>query len=502
MTSFFTLEPAASNVYGLPRMKAKSGKSCKTYVLDTNVLLHDPNSIYKFEENNVALPVEVLEELDRFKSDPAEKGRNARYIHRQLKQIFASKEASMTKGALLPNGGRLSVVVNPYLNNSAAKSKGLERLASVFPDFSKTDNRILACLVYINDTAPGVAVLVSKDINMLLKAGSLGLRAEDFLNDKVTEKIDDDAFYEEVKVTAHELQRFNSSGEFQLPAKIRKEFGLNDYLFLVTEDGRREPARHMKDGRVRRLTLPSYLAFPGAVPIKPRNLEQQFLVDALTDPDIQMVTCYGKAGTGKTIVTTASALHMIGEGHYDGASISRPIFSLGKELGFLPGDIEAKMTPWLQPYHDALNVIFPPVSGGGFGGDRSRKPKQSKKKQLAAAVSGPPMKPYMKLIEAGLLEIEALSFIRGRSIPRRFFILDEAQQLTPHEVKTVVSRMSEGSKLILIGDPSQIDNPYVDSQSNGLVYARNRLRNTAISAHVKLTKGERSALAELAVTLM
>ncbi|MEX2381497.1 MAG: PhoH family protein [Opitutales bacterium] len=482
----------------------KSSKAPKTYVLDTNVLLHDPDSIYKFEENHVVLPVEVLEELDRFKGDPAEKGRNARYIHRQLKKLFAAKNASMTDGAKLPGGGVLSVLVNPYLNNGDVKSANLRKLTTVFPDLSKIDNRILACLVFLTDKAQGPAILVSKDINMLLKAGSLGLRAEDFLNDKVSEKIGDEApFYEEVKVTVHELQRFASSGGLTLPPVASGGFGINDYLYLVTDEDRRLPARYMGNGVVRRLELPPHLHFPGGEPIKPKNVEQQILIDALLDPAIQLVSCYGKAGTGKTIVTTAAALHLIAEGRYDGASISRPVISLGKEIGFLPGDIQAKMMPWLQPYHDALNVIFPPHPSRALGGTERRKTaKPSRKKTAMAAVNGAPVKPYMKLIEAGLLEIEALTFIRGRSIPRRFFILDEAQQLTPHEVKTVVSRMSEGSKLILIGDPSQIDNPYVDSQSNGLVYARNRLRNTPISAHVKLMKGERSALAELAVTLM
>lgn len=480
----------------------KPPKFPKTFVLDTNVLLHDPDSIFKFEENHVVLPVEVLEELDRFKGDPAEKGRNARYIHRQLKNLFSGRKASMTDGAELPGGGRLAVVVNPYLNNGEVKSRNLHRLATIFPDLGKVDNRILACLVYMTDTSKGPVILVSKDINMLLKAGSLGLRAEDFLNDKVPEKVgDEDAFYDEVQVTVHQLQRFSSSGELSLPGSVKVP-GLNEYLFLVAEEGRRLPARHVGEGQVRRLELPPHLSFPGAMPIKPKNPEQQFLMDALLNPEIQLVTCYGKAGTGKTIVTTASALHLIGEGLYDGASISRPVISLGKEIGFLPGDIQSKMLPWLQPYHDALNVIFPPHPAGALGGGDGRKSKQPKKKTAAAVATGVPTKPYMKLIEAGVLEIEALSFIRGRSIPRRFFILDEAQQLTPHEVKTVVSRMSEGSKLILIGDPSQIDNPYVDSQSNGLVYARNRLRDTPISAHVKLTKGERSALAELAVTLM
>ncbi len=486
----------------------------KAYILDTNVLLHDPQALFKFDEHHVILPVEVLEELDRFKSDPSEKGRNARYVHRELRKLFGDSSASsMIEGADLPNGGKLSVLVNQFLLTTANKKKsgGLKRLTTIFPDMAKMDNRILACAVYVDETAGKPTTLVTKDINMLLKALALNLRAEDYLNDKVNEKFSDEAgFYQSIEVNRHELQRFGSEGSIEFPAERINGMAVNEYALLRDDEGSVFPSRYDGKGAFQRLSVPGHLQAPGGIPIRARNLEQQFLIDALLDPEISLVTCYGKAGTGKTIVSTACALHLIGQQLYDGVSISRPVISMGKDIGYLPGDLNEKMMPWLQPYHDALNVIYPihPEKDPAFADKRvSRRPRKQARKKTASngnSFNGMPVhaKPYLELIESGLLEIEALTFIRGRSIPRRFFILDEAQQLTPHEVKTVVSRMSEGSKIILIGDPTQIDNPYVDSQSNGLVYAKNKLRNQPLASHVKLTKGERSSLAELAVTLM
>jgi PhoH-like ATPase len=256
----------------------------------------------------------------------------------------------------------------------------------------------------------------------------------------------------------------------------------------------------------------------GGIPIRPRNLEQQFFLDALMDDSISLITCFGKAGTGKTLLSTAAALHQTTDEHsrYDGLSISRPVIALGKDIGFLPGSLEEKMKPWLQPYHDALEVLMPskPPKEPQFAAKKVGKKKKKHDDAMAMMTSPqpqhggpgsgslPPMKPYERLIKNGVVEIEALAFIRGRSIARRFFILDEAQQLTPHEVKTVITRISEGSKIVLIGDPAQIDNPYVDARSNGLVYCHNRMKGQGLHAHVKLSKGERSRLAELAADLL
>ena len=288
------------------------------------------------------------------------------------------------------------------------------------------------------------------------------------------------------------------------------DFVLNEYVLLRSDEDKTMPARYVGNGVVRRLRIPDSVKAPGGIPIRARNLEQQFFMDALLDDSISLITCFGKAGTGKTLISTVCAISQVMDpsGPYDGVSISRPVIALGKDIGFLPGTLEEKMQPWLQPYYDALEVLMPskPPKDPQFAAKKVAKQKRRKLNDAPAfepsSHSGGPGKPYDRLINSGVVEIEALCFIRGRSIARRFFILDEAQQLTPHEVKTVITRISEGSKIVLIGDPAQIDNPYVDSRSNGLVYCHNRMKNHAVSAHVKLSKGERSELAELAADLL
>ena len=337
--------------------------------------------------------------------------------------------------------------------------------------------------------------------------------------------VDDEGDYREIEVTIYELQRFASEGEFTLEDETARTLTLNEYVLLRSTEGKTMPARYYGEGRVCRLKIPDWIKAPGGITIRGRNLEQQFFMDALLDDSITLVTCFGKAGTGKTLLSIGCALHQTHDDHsrYDGVSISRPVMALGKDIGFLPGTIEEKMKPWLQPYFDALEVLIPsrPPKEPQFAAKKvSKKHRKGGASALAmsnAALTGAapagngnggsagpnaPMKPYERLIKSGLVEIEALAFIRGRSIARRFFILDEAQQLTPHEVKTVITRISEGSKIVLIGDPAQIDNPYVDSRSNGLVYCHDRMKGQSLAAHVKLTKGERSRLAELAADLL
>jgi PhoH-like ATPase len=395
---------------------------------------------------------------------------------------------------------------------------------AILPDLAKKDNRIIAAALYVKSCYPPPTILVTKDVNVALKARAVGLEAQDYLNDKVAD-VDDEGDYREIEVTIYELQRFASEGEFTLEDETSRTLTLNEYVLLRSTEGKTMPARYYGEGRVCRLKIPDWIKAPGGITIRGRNLEQQFFMDALLDDSITLVTCFGKAGTGKTLLSIGCALHQTHEEHsrYDGVSISRPVMALGKDIGFLPGTIEEKMKPWLQPYFDALEVLIPsrPPKEPQFAAKKvSKKHRKGGASALAmsnAALTGAaptsngnggsagpnaPMKPYERLIKSGLVEIEALAFIRGRSIARRFFILDEAQQLTPHEVKTVITRISEGSKIVLIGDPAQIDNPYVDSRSNGLVYCHDRMKGQSLAAHVKLTKGERSRLAELAADLL
>lgn len=510
------MENIRSAVYHKPQHHV--GAQAKTYVLDTNVLLHDPQSIFKFEDNNLAIPVEVLEELDAIKGEQStERGRNARRVHRILQELLPDSR-SMHEGVKLEGGGTLSVIINRYLVENNWSSPAMQRLRAVLSDFTKKDNRIIASALFVQETFPPPTILVTKDVNVQLKARAVGLEAEDYLNDKVPAAESDTDSYPTVDLDVYGMQRFCSEGEYALEGDWAKKLYLNEYILLRTHEGKTMPGRYAGDGLVRRLRFPEFVKAPGGIPIRPRNLEQQFFLDALMDDSISLITCFGKAGTGKTLLSTAAALHQTTDEHsrYDGLSISRPVIALGKDIGFLPGSLEEKMKPWLQPYHDALEVLMPskPPKEPQFASKKVGKKKKKHDEALAMMTSPqpshgggsggavPPMKPYERLIKSGVVEIEALAFIRGRSIARRFFILDEAQQLTPHEVKTVITRISEGSKIVLIGDPAQIDNPYVDARSNGLVYCHNRMKGQALHAHVKLSKGERSRLAELAADLL
>jgi len=289
-----------------------------------------------------------------------------------------------------------------------------------------------------------------------------------------------------------DLQRFASSGIIEVDGDVRGNVTVNEYVLLSSGEKQTIPARLAPDGSFVRLQIPECLKIPDGQSLKPMNLGQRCLIDALLNPDISLVTCYGHAGTGKTLVAVAAGLHEMFNRRYNGLTVSRPVVAMGDQLGYLPGSLDEKMRPWLQPIHDALDLLMRPSAPLG------PRRKQVKKDGPDSGAK----KPYEVLMDQGILEIEALCYIRGRSIPNRFFILDEAQQLTPQEAKTIVTRMSRGSKLVLVGDPAQIDNPYVDSRSNGLVYTRNRLKGQALAAHVALSRGERSELAEAGAQLM
>ena len=502
-----------------PKPRIRVSAKVKTFVLDTNVLLHDPQAIFHFQENNLVLPVEILEELDAIKTEQStERGRNARRVHRILQELLPDTR-SMHEGVELPNGGTLSIIINPYLADPARRSAAMDRLRAILPDLTKKDNRIIAAALFVQEQFPPPTILVTKDVTMQLKARAVGLESQDYLTDKVPEDVEE-ASYREIPLTIYDIQRFCSEGHFSVGRDAARGLYLNEYVLLRSDEGKTMPARYYGDNVVRRLKLPEFVKAPGGIPIRARNLEQQFFMDALLDDSIQMLTCFGKAGTGKTLLSTACALHQTQDDHsrYDGVSISRPVISLGRDIGFLPGTLDEKMRPWLQPYYDALEVLIPskPPKDPQFAAKKVSKKKHKKHDEhfFSSLNSGstfggqnghshlPLVKPYERLLKSGLVEIEALCFIRGRSIARRFFVLDEAQQLTPHEVKTVITRISEGSKIVLIGDPTQIDNPYVDARSNGLVYCHNRMKGQALAAHVKLTKGERSRLAELAADLL
>ncbi len=489
----------------------------KHYVLDTNVLIHDPQAMFQFEDNVVWIPVEVLEELDRFKSESTTRGANAREVHRRLSERFKTSE-QMKAGVKLENGGQLHVCVNP---NIQFDSKGRMQLVhesaraalvrTIFSDLTLTDNRILASAAYLADTRSPHTILVTKDINMMLKARTLGIEAQDYRTDRVedgdirrTQRRSGSEDYDTLDIPGYTLQAFASQERITLTPG--RTFLPNQYVLLRNEEEPTHgvPARHIADGEFQKLHH-DRINIRGGRTFTAANLGQHFLLDALYDPDLTLVTVYGKAGTGKTLLTVGAALEQVQCGEYEKMLITRVIMPTGRDIGFLPGKMEEKMQPWVQPAFDALEQLL----------GRPRKPEKFEQKKQSArkhaggnfspeapAPNGKSARPYEALMQAGILEVEAIAHIRGRSLPRAIFIVDEAQQLTPHEAKTLVTRVGKGSKIIMIGDLAQIDNPYVDAHTNGLVFTRNRMQGQPFMAHVNLFKGERSEMAEVAANLM
>lgn len=471
--------------FGLKSPKAVG----KHYVLDTNVLLHDPSCLNRFQENHICIPADVLSEMDRFKNEQTERGASARKIHRQLTALFDTEE-KVTSGVETDGGGTVRLVIYDP-NFCERSSENLQHFHRVFPDRDRVDHRILACTLLLQEHVDPPVVLVTKDLNMQLKARAVGIVCEDYLNDKVEIKDAAKNDMVRIEIDPNDLQRFASSGELEVEKEKLEPLHVNQYVLLQAGEKQTMPARLAPSGNFVRLVVPEVLRIPDGHNLKPLNLGQKCFIDALLNPDISIVTCYGQAGTGKTLVAMAAGLHGMFNRDFNGLTVSRPVVAMGESIGYLPGSLEEKMRPWLQPIYDALEFLMSSESQQGPRRKRANKTEEEVNK-----------KPYDDLIAQGVIEVEALAYIRGRSIPNRYFILDEAQQLTPKEAKTVVTRMSEGSKLVMVGDPAQIDHPYVDSRSNGLVYTRQKMRGQAFAAHITLSRGERSELAEAGARLM
>ncbi len=438
----------------------------KYFVLDTNVLLHDPQSLFKFEDNAIIIPITVIEEIDRFKKDMNETGRNARSVSRILDML--REKGSLSTGVAMPGGGLLRV--------DLCEEQALNRMPKDLRD-DKGDNRILAVAVVTKERFPNETVIfVTKDTNLRIKADAIGIVTEDYESDKV----DIQELYagaRSIDLGSDSVDRFYGQGWLEAPQGLYP----NEYATLVDSANPSHTAICRFDPLQAKLIPVRKIPKEGVWSIHPRNREQQFALDALADDSIKLVSLVGKAGTGKTLLAIAAGLQKVAEENvYNRLLVSRPVFPLGKDLGFLPGDIEEKLTPWMQPIFDNVELLI-----SGHESDKRHSNKG-----------------YKELMAMGLLDIEPLTYIRGRSIPNQYLIVDEAQNLTPHEIKTIVTRAGEGTKIVLTGDPYQIDNPYVDSSSNGLSYLVERFKNERISAHVTLTRGERSELAELAANLL
>ncbi len=452
----------------------------KTFVLDTNVLLHSAQSLESFQDNDVALPMAVIEELDKFKKYQDELGRNARQVIRRL-DLLREKgrlgEGVSMEGEGSTATGKLSIV-SVYDVCGDVHDEIVQRFDATLTA-NIPDNRILKVALCLHSKLDNV-IFISKDINLRLKADALGLKVMDFEREKVnfdklftgniTKDVSDEiinGFYQEKTMQPAE--------DLQLCP--------NEFVFFQAEGN----VKHSALGRMHRDGLIHLLESkpePRIWNIIPRNREQRMALDLLMDPAIMLITLVGRAGTGKTLLALAAALELVlHQDMYEKILVSRPIVPMGNDIGFLPGDKDEKLSHWMQPIFDNLDYLM-------HSSDANKKdvPVSSKKTD--------------DLIGNHKIELEALTYIRGRSIPRQFVIVDEAQNLTPHEVKTIISRAGEGTKMVLTGDPHQIDNPYLDSSSNGLTYSVERLKKSNLHGHITLTKSERSELAALAADML
>ena len=438
----------------------------KIYVLDTNVLLHDPNAMFSFQDNDVVIPLVVIEEVDGQKRRQDEVGRHGRLVAHHLDQL--RQQGKLSEGVGLRHGGKLRVQL---------KHESPLHLPQDL-DPSKPDNQVIALTLQLRAENPQTPViLVSKDINVRVKADALNLVAEDYETDKVVLK--DEDLYDgmmTLQLPPEEIETFTRTSVYT-PQNGR--IYCNQFVHFKSLNGTKSSALGRFDAETRQVMA--------LVPIKkeiwgiqPKNLGQRFAFDILLDDRIPLVTMTGQAGTGKTLLALAAGLHKVLDQHrYRRLLVTRPVIPMGKDVGYLPGDKDEKLRPWMQPIYDNLEYLMAGIY----------------KEQMAADM-------IRNIQEKGIFEAEALTYIRGRSIPQQFIIVDEAQNLTPHEVKTIVSRAGEGTKIVLTGDPNQIDHPYLDFRSNGLCYAVEKFKDNPLAGHVTLTKGQRSELAEQAAKLL
>lgn len=441
----------------------------KIKILDTNVFLSDPKALFAFPNEVLVIPISVIEEIDEFKKGLNELGRNAREVLRKIDKLRKRGKISATDdlGIELNNKGRLVIELNHIKDVPAGLT------------LDKVDNRILAvALAYRKEHPKAEVTLISKDANLRIKADAMGLNAVDY---ESTNTKTPDSFYKGYQ-------------EFVLPNESIKEFlkkkkldfaneqGLqpNEYALISSSENESLNAVARYDAKAGQLV--ELMSAGDIFGLEALNTEQMIALDLLLNPAIPLVTVTGKAGTGKTLLAVAAGLHQtVEDTKYRKLLVSRPVFPMGKDIGYLPGTVEEKLNPWMQPIFDNLEFLF------SFKGGKNQVRMVDKKH-------------HEELINQGILQVEPLTYIRGRSIPQQYMIVDEAQNLTLHEIKTIVTRAGKGTKIILTGDPEQIDNPYVDSQSNGLTQIVERLKDDNLTGHVHLIHGERSELAEMTST--
>lgn len=441
----------------------------KIYVLDTNVLIHNPQSLFSFGDNHVVIPIVTIEEVDNFKKGVDEKGRNARQIGRYLDQLRS--RGSLQKGVKTDNNGIIQVVLSHKISETSNDV--------LITDTN--DNLFIGTALYIQENnRDSEVIVVSKDANVRIKSDAVGLIAENYDIDKVK--------FEEL---------YQGYTTVEVDEKVLSTFEENEYLDNNLGEFYPNQFIKLKDKESEKVVLGRYSSQNKAIyplsnykgeemfGIKSRNPEQTMAFDLLLDPSIKLVSLVGKAGTGKTLLALAAGLYqVVDKSIYTRLVVSRPIFPLGKDLGYLPGSKAEKFNPWMQPIYDNMEILLTH--------------RNEQKDSNEGKIFGKKNTQLEDYLSFGFIELEPLTYIRGRSLPDQFIIIDEAQNLTPHEMKTIITRAGEDTKLVLTGDAYQIDIPYLDSESNGLSVAVDKLKNEVLVGHVTLEKGERSELADLA----
>jgi len=431
----------------------------KTFVLDTNVLLYDPAALFKFANNQVVVPIAVLEALDSKQRFRDELGANARSAVRMLAGLKDWGEGNLHAGVTMKSGSIIRVELE-------------QKADGIFPHAAK-GNRILLTAYSLHQQGERV-VFVSKDFAARVKAEVLGLEAQDYEALKESYQAIH-AGVRRIDMDKSAIDHFFKDGLLRGDAVDELKMRPNEYVVMSAPEGSSATARYNADERQ---LEPLIASSPDNWGVRPLNLEQQCAIDLLLRPDVELVSLIGQAGTGKTLLALACGLRQVfDEGHYQRILVSRPIVPMGKDIGYLPGTKEEKLTHWMQPIHDNLEFVC--TSGGSSGSETLR-----------------------WVLESDKFEMEAFTYIRGRSLPKMYFIIDEAQNLTPHELKTIISRAGSGTKVVLTGDPTQIDNPYLDQDSNGLTVTVGRFQEYSLFGHICLEKTERSKLAALAAEVM